>query len=93
MSPPYTSAELLTGNERAPVEAELGELTPAEKPHGGGLLHGVPERLAAAMGQGENAWLRWADGQERSVRPAGTPRRDDQGNLIVAVLGEGTPPA
>ncbi|MFG2707409.1 hypothetical protein [Streptomyces sp. NPDC048386] len=87
------SAVLVVGNEQVPVEADLGELTPADHPQWGGLLRGVPERLAAAMQRGEDARLRWPDGQERSVRLAGVLQTDDPGRLLVAVLGEGTPPA
>lgn len=93
MSPFSWSAVLQVGNDCVPVEAELGELAPAEGPQWGGLLRGVPERLAAAMRRGEKARLCWPDGQERSLRLVGAPRRDDQGNLIVAFLGEGAPPA
>ncbi|MEU0119041.1 hypothetical protein ABZ137_36540 [Streptomyces bobili] len=81
------------GNEQIPLYAELGELTPAEVPQWGGLLRGVPEGLAAAMQPGQEARLRWPDGQERRVRLGGESLVDDQGRLIVAFLGEGPPPA
>lgn len=93
VSPFSLSVVLLVGNTQLPVEAELGELTPAEVPQGGGLLRGVPERLAAAMRSGQDARLCWPDGQERRVRLGGERLADDQGRLIVAFLGEGPPSA
>ncbi|MFD8740660.1 hypothetical protein ACFV06_37885 [Streptomyces sp. NPDC059618] len=86
------SAVLVVGTEQAVVEVELGELTPAKSPEWGGLLRGVPVRLAAEMRQGVPSRLRLTDGQERSVRPVGVPWMSDQGFLIVAFLGEGTAP-
>ncbi|MQY39798.1 hypothetical protein SRB17_78260 [Streptomyces sp. RB17] len=80
-------------DEQVCIEAELGELTPAEVPQWGGLLRGVPEQTVAAMRRGDEARLSWPDGQERSVRLAGVLQMDDQGRLLVAILGEGTPPA
>ena len=75
------------------VEAELGELTPAGGWEWGGFLCGVPVWLAAAMRQGEDARLRLPDGQERRLHPAGMPRMDSQGRLVVPFLGEGRTPA
>ncbi|MFJ9908926.1 hypothetical protein ACIRVK_39855 [Streptomyces sp. NPDC101152] len=93
MSSFASSAVLLVGNEQVPVEAELGELTPPKGSQWAGLLHGVPQRLAAAMQRGAEARLCWPDGQERSVRLAGVPHTDAQGHLLVAILGEGALPA
>lgn len=44
---------LLVGQEQAPVEADLGVFIPGGGPQWGGLLRGVPVRLAAAMRRGE----------------------------------------
>ncbi|MFF4361255.1 hypothetical protein [Streptomyces sp. NPDC001604] len=93
MSPFSLSVVLLVENEHLPVDAELGELTPPEVPQWGGLLRAAPKRLAAAMRPGQEARLRWPDGQERSVRLGGQPQTDPEGRLIVAFLGEGPPPA
>ena len=90
VSPFSLSVVLLVGNAQIPVEAELGELTPAEVPQWGGLLRGEPERLAAAMRSGQDARLCWPDGQ---VRLGEERLVDDQGRLIVTYLGEGLPPA
>jgi hypothetical protein len=79
------------GSEQIPVEAELGELTPAVVPQWGGLLRGAPEPLAAAMRSGQDARLRWPDRQERRVRLGGERLVDDHGRLIVAFLGVGRP--
>lgn len=91
VSPFSLSLVLLVGSERIPVDAELGEPTPAGVPQWGGLLRGVPERLAAVMEPGRQARLCWPDGQERSVRLGGQPQMDAQGRLIVAFLGEEPP--
>lgn len=87
------SAVLVVGDEQVPVEAELGELTPDGSGQWGGFLRGVPVRLATAVHQGQDARLRLPDGQERGLRPAGVPRMDSQGRLVVPFLGEGTIPA
>ncbi|MET7458116.1 hypothetical protein ABZT03_40995 [Streptomyces sp. NPDC005574] len=87
------SAVLVVGDEQAPVEAELGELTPAGGWEWGGLLRGVPARFSAAMRQGEGARLRLPDGQERRLHPAEMPKMDSQGLLVVPFVGEGTTPA
>jgi hypothetical protein len=80
---------LVVGDEQVPVEAELGELTPAGGWEWGGFLRGMPVRLAAARRQGEDARLRMPDGQEHGLRPAGMPRMDSQGCLVVPFLSEG----
>jgi hypothetical protein len=83
----YWSEVLVVGDEQVPVEAELGELTPAGRWEWGGSLRGMPVRLAAAMRQGEDARLRIPDGQEHGLRPAGMPRMDSQSCLAVPLLG------
>jgi hypothetical protein len=49
----------------------------------GGVLRGVPVRLAAAMQRGDDASLRLPDGQERLIRSTGPSRIDDQARLLV----------
>ncbi|MEU4085044.1 hypothetical protein [Streptomyces aureus] len=86
------SAVLVVGTEQIVVQVELGELTPAKSSEWGGLLRGVPMRLAAEMRQGVPSLLRLADGTEHSVRAVGVPWMSDQGRLIVVFLGEGPAP-
>ncbi|WP_326844586.1 hypothetical protein OHB33_41310 (plasmid) [Streptomyces sp. NBC_01558] len=83
---------LLVGQDQATVEADLGVFVPTGKQAWGGLLRCVPMRLAAAMQQSGEALLRMPGGQERRIRPAGKPRLDRQGRLVVAFIGEGTIP-
>ncbi|KUN17763.1 hypothetical protein AQJ23_40705 [Streptomyces antibioticus] len=93
MSPFSVSVVLLVDDDYIPIEAEFGELMPAEVPQWGGLLRGVPLRLAGALRPGRQTWLIWLDGREHGVRLGGQPQMDGEGRLIVAFLGEGAPPA
>ncbi|MFJ8802800.1 hypothetical protein [Streptomyces sp. NPDC102487] len=84
---------LLVGQEQAAIEADLGVFMPAGERAWGGLLRCVPIRLAAAMQHSGETLLRLPDGQERKIHPAGSPRPDRQGRLVVAFIGEGTIPS
>ncbi|MFJ9729575.1 hypothetical protein ACIRP3_43335 [Streptomyces sp. NPDC101209] len=81
------------GRDQVVVEAELGELMPADGPWWGGFLRGVPVRLAAVLRQGVHAQLCLAEGCEHLVGPAGVPVLDRLGRLVVPFLGEGLVPA
>ena len=93
MSPFSLSAVLLGENEYISVEVELGELTPAPRPQRGRSPVGCAGAARCrAKRQGQDAQLRFSDGQQRSVRLTGVLRTDDEGHLIVVFLGKGTPP-
>ncbi|MGW3135011.1 hypothetical protein [Streptomyces sp. NPDC001139] len=87
------TAVLVVGREHVAVEAEFGELTPADGPWWGGVLRGVPVRLAAALRQGAPTLVCLPGGYEHSVHPAGSPVMNRQGRLVVPFLGEGLFPA
>jgi hypothetical protein len=84
---------LLVGEEQVAVQAELGGFTPARDPEWGGVLRGVPPRLAAAMRQLDDVRLRFPSEEVRRVHLAGNPVPDDQGRLVVFFRGEGPPPS
>lgn len=76
------------------VNVDLGVLSPAGTPEEwGGVLHRVPQHLAAAMRSGGGARLRFPNGQERRVHPVGQSHLDDRGRLFVPFMGEGPSPA
>ncbi|WP_158751717.1 hypothetical protein [Streptomyces bicolor] len=82
---------LIVSGEQVEVAAALGVFSPADSEWGGVLL-GVPVRLAAAMQRGDDASLRLPDGRERRIHSVGPSRIDGQGRLLVPFTGEGPVP-
>ncbi|MEU4086239.1 hypothetical protein [Streptomyces aureus] len=83
---------LLETGERVAVGVELGAFSPAGTPEWGGVLRGVPGRVATAMGMYGWAQLRFHGGEERRIRPEGGPYLDHAGRLLVPFVGEGAIP-
>ncbi|WP_123970159.1 hypothetical protein [Streptomyces sp. TLI_185] len=83
---------LLVAGEQVTVDVDLGAVSPAGPAEWGGVLRGVPVRLAAAIRVSSAVRLRFPDGQERQIHPAGQARLDDRGRLLVPFAGEGPMP-
>ncbi|WP_151485226.1 hypothetical protein [Streptomyces albicerus] len=88
---PEQLVTLIVSGEHVEVAAALGLFSPAIG-EWGGVMRGVPVRLAAALQRGEDASLRLPDGQERPIHSTGPSRIDDQGRLLVPFTGEGPVP-
>ncbi|MGW3037463.1 hypothetical protein ACWDCB_40490 [Streptomyces sp. NPDC001178] len=85
-------AALLAAGAAVAVDVEVGAFSPDGLPGWGGILRGDPADLAVALRASGKVRLRFLDGQERLVRPAGRTRRDDQHHLLVPFVAEGPLP-